>query len=399
MTTVFTLVIQCIKGPIIQMVVPLLPSYTTWIYASHLRQHGATVVWTLHLATGLQNFSSSHLRALMIHIKNALIPLKGNIQVSEKPKSLPNSPSHQRFLITLIHTSKLSPQLLNTLRSLLTLYQPEEKSLGKCAAEFLFTSTLEIGTTLTDALKPLAHTYTTDIMLRIHQPWRRDIRLLACDMDSTLIQNEVIDELARESNVASEVAAITHAAMHGQLNFHQSLMQRLQLLSNLPEAALNNAFQRIQLTPGAQRLFDILHALNCKMIIISGGFRWFAEKINSTLNAHKIIANELDIHNHRLTGNIVGPLIDARKKQLVLKHYAKKWNIPIHYVVALGDGANDLPMLNTAGTGIAFRAKPNVIAASDHALSYGTLDSLLYFLGWHEEEIQLILDNNKKIIQ
>ena len=200
-------------------------------------------------------------------------------------------------------------------------------------------------------------------------------------MDSTLINCEVIDELAREVNMQNEVAKITESAMRGELDFGESLHKRLSLLKGAPSSILSKVLDVIDYNPGAKRLISKLQSLGYKTAIISGGFSFFTEHIKNSLSIDYAFANVLEISNGILTGKIENCPLDGKMKNSLMKKLAVDLNIDLRRVIAVGDGANDIPMISNSGLGIAFRAKPKVSEASKYAIKIGGLDTILYFLG------------------
>lgn len=205
-------------------------------------------------------------------------------------------------------------------------------------------------------------------------------------MDSTLIQAEVIDELAREAGVGDEVVAITESAMRGEIDFKESLRRRLKLLEGLEESSMQKVAQRIPLTDGAERLIANLRQFGYKTAILSGGFTYFGRILQEKLGVDYVYANELEIKDGKLTGNVVGDIVDAAKKAELLQMLAEKEEINLQQVIAVGDGANDLPMLNLAGLGIAFHAKPVVKEGARQSISTLGLDSILYLVGVRDRD-------------
>jgi phosphoserine phosphatase len=225
-----------------------------------------------------------------------------------------------------------------------------------------------------------------DIAFQEDGAFRRNRRLVAFDMDSTLIAAEVIDELAKEAGVGREVAAITESAMRGEIDFKQSLRKRLALLRGLPADTLSAVAERIPMTEGAERLINNLKRFGYKIAIISGGFTYFGRRLQDRLGIDFLYANELEIENGRLTGNVVGDIVDAARKAEILKDIAAREGLSLQQVIAVGDGANDLPMLNLAGLGIAFHAKPVVKQGAKQAISTLGLDSILYLIGMRDRD-------------
>lgn len=232
----------------------------------------------------------------------------------------------------------------------------------------------------------ISHETGIDIAFQADDVYRRNRRLVAFDMDSTLVQTEVIDELAIEAGVGEQVAVITERAMRGELDFKESFRERLALLKGLPESALERVAERLPLTDGVERLFETLHELGFSIAILSGGFGYFGRLLQEKLGVDYVYANELEIVDGKVTGRVVGDIIDGAKKAELLKHIAKQEGISLNQVIAVGDGANDLPMLRLAGLGIAFRAKPLVKQNAKQALSTVGLDGILYLIGVRDRE-------------
>ena len=223
--------------------------------------------------------------------------------------------------------------------------------------------------------------FSVDICFEDQEFKVSDFSLIVFDMDSTLINCEVIDELAREVNMQNEVAKITESAMRGELDFGESLHKRLSLLKGAPCSILYKVLDAIDYNPGAKRLISKLQSLGYKTAIISGGFSFFTEHIKNSLSIDYAFANVLEISNGILTGKIENCPIDGKMKNSLMKKLAVDLNIDLRRVIAVGDGANDIPMISNSGLGIAFRAKPKVSEASKYAIKIGGLDTILYFLG------------------
>lgn len=223
--------------------------------------------------------------------------------------------------------------------------------------------------------------FSVDICFEDQEFKVSDFSLIVFDMDSTLINCEVIDELAREVNMQNEVAKITESAMRGELDFGESLHQRLSLLKGAPSSILSKVLDAIDYNPGAKRLISKLQSLGYKTAIISGGFSFFTEHIKNSLSIDYAFANVLEISNGILTGKIENCPLDGKMKNSLMKKLAVDLNIDLRRVIAVGDGANDIPMISNSGLGIAYRAKPKVSEASKYAIKIGGLDTILYFLG------------------
>jgi phosphoserine phosphatase len=233
-----------------------------------------------------------------------------------------------------------------------------------------------------------AQDLSIDIAFQRESIFRRNRRLFAFDMDSTLIQGEVIDELAKMAGVADQVVAITESAMRGEIEFKESFRRRVALLKGLPEHRVHELIDCIPLAEGAEQLIRTLKILGYKTAILSGGFTFFARHLQERFGIDYIYANTLDIADGTVTGSVTGSIIDGPGKAELLRHIAALEKISLEQVVAVGDGANDLPMLNLAGMGIAFRAKPLVRQSADHSLTHLGLDSLLYLIGVRDEDLE-----------
>lgn len=237
-------------------------------------------------------------------------------------------------------------------------------------------------------LAKVASSFDIDIAFQEDNMFRRTRRLVCFDMDSTLIEAEVIDELAKAAGIGEEVAAITHAAMSGELDFNESFRRRMSLLKGLDESVLKDIASKLPLTEGAEHLITTLRKLGYKTAILSGGFQYFGEYLQRKLGIDYVFANNLEIVDGKVTGNTSGTIVNGERKAELLRSLADKENISLEQVVAVGDGANDLPMLSIAGLGIAFRAKPLVKAEAKQAISHLGLDAILYLMGFRDSQIQ-----------
>jgi len=237
------------------------------------------------------------------------------------------------------------------------------------------------------AFAELASRLDVDIAFQEDNMYRRTRRLVCFDMDSTLIEAEVIDELAKAAGVGDQVIEITEAAMRGELDFNQSFRRRMKLLEGLDETVLADIAQKLPITEGAERLVSTLKKLGYKTAILSGGFNYYGQFLKDRLGIDYVFANELDIKNGKVTGEVTGEIVNGQRKAELLKSLAEKENIRLEQVVAVGDGANDLPMLSIAGLGIAFRAKPLVRAEAKQSISHLGLDAILYLMGFRDREI------------
>ena len=232
-----------------------------------------------------------------------------------------------------------------------------------------------------DRLAAAVRPWQMDVVLQTATAHRTPKRLLFIDMDSTLVQVEGIDELAKEAGVGARVVEITHRAMNGELSFKEALRERVRLLSGLPVSALAAVWRRTALTPGARELVRALKSRGCKVIVLSGGFDYFVSRVQKRLGLDGGYANRLAVLNGRLTGEVVGDIVDGQKKLALMKTIVRREGIPFAETIAIGDGANDLPMIRRAGLGIAFCAKPNVRAQAQCNITQPTLVAVLDLLG------------------
>lgn len=223
-----------------------------------------------------------------------------------------------------------------------------------------------------------------DISFQEDSMYRRMRRLICFDMDSILIETEVIDELAIRAGVGDQVKAITEAAMRGEIDFCESFRQRCALLKGLDVSVMQEIAENLPITEGVDRLMRILKKVGFKIAILSGGFTYFGNFLKQKYNIDYVYANELEIENGKLTGNHVGDIVDGKRKAELLRLIAQVENVDIRQTVAVGDGANDLPMISIAGLGIAFHAKPKVKATAKQSISTIGLDGILYFLGYKD---------------
>ena len=263
----------------------------------------------------------------------------------------------------------------------------EEKESAKACVEFFVSGEIKDKSAVRQQFLELASTVGADIAFQEDNLFRRTRRLVCFDMDSTLIEAEVIDELAKAAGVGDKVIEITERAMRGELDFTESFAQRLALLKGLDEGVLQQVAESLPLTEGVERLISTLKRYGFKTAILSGGFNYFGEHLRDKLGFDYVYANELEIENGKVTGRVVGKVVDGQRKAELLHEIAKKEGIELQQVIAVGDGANDLPMLSKAGLGIAFRAKPIVKQEADHALSTLGLDGILYLMGYRDREL------------
>lgn len=258
------------------------------------------------------------------------------------------------------------------------------------AIEFLISGVRQ--DVISAALAPIAATHGVDIAVQPGGLLRLAKKLVQLDVDSTLIQQEVIELLAAKAGASQSVKEITDLAMRGELDFEQSLRSRVKLLNGLPESVISEVQNEISLTPGARTLIRTLHRLGHSVAVVSGGFIDVIEPLLNTLEIKYVKANKLEIVDGFLTGNITGKVIDRAAKAAALREFAELENLTMSQTIAIGDGANDLDMIAAAGLGIAFNAKPVVKAAADSSLTAPYLDSVLYLLGIASEDIESALE-------
>ena len=236
-------------------------------------------------------------------------------------------------------------------------------------------------------LVELSSELNVDISFQEDNIYRRNRRLICFDMDSTLIETEVIDELADRAGVGQEVRAITESAMRGEIDFQESFTQRVSLLKGLEESVLKEIAENLPIMDGADKLMSVLKRTGFKIAILSGGFTYFGECLKKRFGVDYVYANELEIVDGKLTGRYIGDIVDGKRKAELLRLIAQVEHIDLQQTIAVGDGANDLPMIDLAGLGIAFHAKPKVKASAGQSISTIGLDGILYFLGFRDIHI------------
>ena len=262
----------------------------------------------------------------------------------------------------------------------------DSNGLGRTCVEFSTSGDIGSDDDFRTALMALTQDFDLDVAFQHDTVYRRNRRLVAFDMDSTLIQTEVIDELARLAGVGEQVSAITEAAMRGELDFQGSFRRRVALLKGLPESAVKTVVDNVPLMDGAERLISTLRRLGYKTAILSGGFTFMGRELQRRLGIDYLHSNELDIVDGVVTGEVKGEIVDGARKAYYLAEIAKAEGLSMEQVIAVGDGANDLAMLRLAGLGIAFRAKPVVRQSARQAISTMGLDGILYLLGVRDRE-------------
>ncbi|KAK4527892.1 hypothetical protein GAYE_SCF46G5825 [Galdieria yellowstonensis] len=311
----------------------------------------------------------------------------------------------RQYAITVLSRQVITPKFLANLGALLTeqglamekIQRLSEKTLQCLEITVSSLGNFETKTSLhvfRKKLFSLGKEYEMDIAIQPENIMRRSKRLVVMDMDSTLIQQEVIDELARYANVYDKVKEITYRAMNGEMDFKESLKQRVACLKGTHMSVFQQVIANLKYTQGARTLCSTLKRLGYKLAVISGGFDFVTQYVRHELSLDYDFANQLEIDsNGYLTGRTVGPIVDAQRKADLLQTLAQMEHITCDQVIAVGDGANDLPMLSKAGLGIAFNAKPAVQEAANFRINIRKLDAILYFLGIPEKE-HLSLSHN-----
>ena len=300
----------------------------------------------------------------------------------------------RRYVITAIGPTLGAPHL-HAIASVLAAEGANIEKIGRLSENTL--ASVEIHALLppgrdSDALKRTLLSVATsagfDVSLQRESLYRRSKRLVVLDMDSTLIRIEVIDELARAAGVGADVARITERAMQGEMDYDESLRQRVGLLAGLDVAVLDKLAANLPLTDGAETLVRVLKRLGYKIAVISGGFSRAAEALKRRLGVDYAYSNNLEVSGGKLTGRVVGPIVNGQRKAELLETIAQAEGVLLDQVIAVGDGANDALMLERAGLGIAFHAKPKLREAADASISAAGLDAILYLLGFSARELQ-----------
>ncbi|MBR6279734.1 MAG: phosphoserine phosphatase SerB [Bacteroidales bacterium] len=262
-----------------------------------------------------------------------------------------------------------------------------ERNVRSCI-EFSLRGTPKDKPAMQARLMRLATEMGMDFSLQKDDMYRRMRRLICFDMDSTLIQTECIDEMAERAGVGAQVRAITESAMRGEIDFKESFTRRVGLLKGLDVSVMQEIAENLPITEGTERLMSVLKTCGYRIAILSGGFTFFGEYLRRRFGIDYVYANELEVgEDGKLTGRYVGEVVDGRRKADLLKLIAQSEHVRLEQTIAVGDGANDLPMLSEAGLGIAFHAKPRVVANAKQALSTVGLDGILYFLGFKDSNL------------
>ena len=264
----------------------------------------------------------------------------------------------------------------------------EQRENIRACIEFSVRGTPKDRAAMQSKLLKLSSELEMDFSFQLDNMYRRMRRLICFDMDSTLIETEVIDELADRAGVGEQVRAITEQAMRGEIDFKESFTQRVALLKGLDVSVMEDIAQHLPITEGVDRLMFVLKQYGYKIAILSGGFTYFGNYLKNRYGIDYVYANELEIEDGKLTGRYVGEIVDGRRKAELLKLIAQGEHVHLAQTIAVGDGANDLPMLSEAGLGIAFHAKPRVVANAKQSINTMGLDGVLYFLGFKDSYLE-----------
>lgn len=343
--------------------------------------------------------SSPLLTELLLAAHELGVQVRFTTVTSSEYREWVQSQGNRRFLITILGRSITAGQLadvsgilaraglnIDRIDRLSGRTALDEASPNRVCFEMAISGELANEDKVRAPLMRLTEEHNIDIAFQYDNLYRRNRRLVAFDMDSTLIRTEIIDELARHAGVGEEVAKITESAMRGELDFKASFRRRLSLLKGLPEAVLDDVRRNLPLMDGADRLIGTLKKLGYKTAILSGGFTFVGRELQNRLGIDYLRANELGVINGVVTGEVVGEIVDGAKKAQLLEAIAATEGLSMQQVIAVGDGANDLPMLSIAGLGIAFRAKPVVRQSAHQAISTMGLDGILYLLGLRDRD-------------
>lgn len=332
-----------------------------------------------------ENNESDHVLKDLLFAANNL-GLKLDYKVVER--EVVEDKEMEKFILNCVSVDNINANFVGDIATVLSNHNINIKRIDKVSPKHF--RSLEISTEVPVGLDwtlvkseliSTSNGHKVDVAFLKDNVFRRSKRLIVFDMDSTLIQTEVIDELADACGVGEEIRAITEDAMNGKLDFDESLIKRVSKLKGLEASKMEEILKNLPLTPGVEEFVKTTKQLGYKVAVISGGFTYFANALKDKLGLDYAFANELEIIDGKLTGKVTGTIINAEQKALLVKLISQQENISLEQVVAIGDGANDLPMLATAGLGIAFHAKEVVKKKAEQHMSHGPMTSILYFLG------------------
>lgn len=344
------------------------------------------------ILTALISCNPAHAKAIETDLEECAANLGVDIASAFEMSSTLDIAAKKSLLHVVVLSQNLSPAAINAVANTIAANGANIERIHRTASypvtAIEFTVSGAILKDLRAKLASVAVDNSIDIAISPGGLMRWAKKLVVMDVDSTLIQQEVIELLGAKANKGAEIAAITEAAMRGELDFAQSLQARVSLLAGLPESVLIEVQSEITLTPGARTLVRTLHKLGHHVALVSGGFEPVIAPLMVELGIEHMRANNLEIVAGKLTGKLTGPIIDRAGKAQALREFAAEHSIALEQTIAIGDGANDLDMIAIAGLGIAFNAKPAVIAAADSSVSAPYLDSVLYLLGITREDVE-----------
>ncbi len=345
--------------------------------------------------------SSSILKDLLFQAHELEIQIRFSAIDAENYRGWMTKNGYQRVIVTLLGRTLMAEQIsgvttviagsdlnIDTITNLSGSIYKESDLHPKACIQLTVTGKIRDPKQFRHKLLKISEKTGVDISIHIDNIYRHARKLVIFDMDSTLIQCEVIDELAKYAGVGEKVAKITESAMNGDIDFKESFRQRVALLKGINEDVLSEIAEKIEMTEGTQQVIVTLKQLGYKIGIISGGFDYFGQYLQTKLGLDYVFTNALELKDGKVTGEVTGEIIDGAKKAEILKTIATVENISLQQTIAVGDGSNDLPMLSIAGLGIAFHAKPIVKENADKFISSVGLDGLLYLMGISEKEMQ-----------
>lgn len=344
----------------------------------------------LSLSLVIEKPAAAHLEELKSSLSSTAQKLNMNLEVKSLLSNQTINNFEQKYIISCVALGGISPDFLHDITTVLAKNNINIQRIDNVSSEEKLVS-LDIATVdhnqntnweeIKTELLHISNSHNTNLATLKNNIWRNNKRLIVFDMDSTLIQSEVIVEMAKEYGVGDEVHRITEKAMNGEIDFDESLRQRVALLKGMPKSLLKGILNNIELTEGVTEFISTVRSLGYKTAIISGGFNFFANAFKEKLHIDYAFANELEFSDGLLTGKLKGSIVNAEKKAMLVELLAQQENINLEQVVAIGDGANDLQMLAKAGLGIAFHAKEIVKLNAKQHMSHGPMTSILYFLG------------------
>ncbi|ASY29049.1 phosphoserine phosphatase [Candidatus Planktophila lacus] len=344
------------------------------------------------ILTVLISLSPAHAKSIEADLEECAAKLGVDIATSFESSDQSSIAAKKSLLHVVVLSQSLKPQAINAIAAVIAQDGGNIERINRTASYPVTAVELTVSgadlATLRSALATTGSELGVDIAVSLGGLMRFATKLVVMDVDSTLIKQEVIELLGAKAGVQSKIAEITEAAMRGELDFEASLRARVALLKGLPESVLVDVQSEITLTPGARTLVRTLKKLGHHIALVSGGFEPVIAPLASELGIDHMRANNLEIADGKLTGALVGPVIDRAGKATALRDFAAEHNIDLEQTIAIGDGANDLDMIAIAGMGIAFNAKPAVKAAADSSVSAPYLDSVLYLMGISREEVE-----------